>query len=71
MPDTEALDPNLQNNNPSQAGDATSMDRTTGAELPAGEISDAADDDIDLLDELKDIDLLLEDIEDKIAPLAL
>jgi len=29
------------------------------------------DDGVDFLDELKDIDLLLEDIEDKIAPLAL
>jgi len=32
---------------------------------------DTKNEEIDLLEELKDIDLLLEDIEDKIAPLAL
>ena len=43
------------------------LDRPVETQAPAP----VAPQDVDPLDELKDLDLLLEDIEDKIAPLAL
>lgn len=50
---------------------AVEIEKASAVEIEKATPEDVAASEVDPMDELKDLDFLLEDIEDKIAPLAL